>query len=346
MNEMEALTWASISCHVHSYISMVAEKDRLYHETPFADVSLITILIIRIVISGGEEEVDCMKTLDLGKVCILPKGAYAAGTSYNPLDVIQYNGSGYLVRKACKGITPTEGEYYMLLSKKGDQGPQGIQGIRGPQGNPGAIGAKGEKGDKGDIGARGATGPQGPAGKSATINGQNVLTIQGGSGVDVSLSGTTMTIQRAIGISDFVMIGSYNLASIPAVTSQGGDQHFSVQLQKQLCQYSEVFIFPSEVVASFNNDTDCNININFSNFDTCSFGFSSNPYTATNNNWIHITRINASYYFISLGTKKYELEKGLLSFSNLSCTTTAHGGTTGGNTPMKFTSGQLLILGR
>ena len=284
-----------------------------------------------------------MKTLDLGKVAISPKGIYDAGTTYHPLDLIQYNGNSYLVKNPVTGVTPSDGENYMLIAKKGDTGAKGDQG---PRGQPGVTGAKGEKGDKGDTGARGATGPQGPAGKSATINGQNVLTIQGGSGVDVSLSGTTMTIQRAIGISDFVMIGSYNLASIPAVTSQGGDQHFSVQLQKQLCQYSEVFIFPSEVVASFNNDTDCNININFSNFDICSFGFSSNPYTATNNNWIHITRINASYYFISLGTKKYELEKGLLSFSNLSCTTTAHGGTTGGNTPMKFTSGQLLILGR
>ena len=277
-----------------------------------------------------------MKTFDLGKVAITPRGSYDAGTEYHPLDLVQYQGSSFLVKDTITGVTPSDGTQYMLISKKGDiglKGDQGEPGMTGAKGDKGDTGATGPQGPRGIQGVKGATGPQGPAGKSATINGQNVLTIQGGSGVNVSLSGTTMTIQRAIGISDFVMIGSYNLASIPAVTSQGGDQSFSVQLQKQLCQYSEVFIFPSEVVASFNNDTDCNININFSNFDTYSFGFSSNPYKATNNNWIHITRINASYYFISLGAKKYELKKGLLSSSSLSCTTTAHGGTTGGEIP-------------
>lgn len=144
-----------------------------------------------------------MKTLDLGQVCILPKGVYSPETSYNPLDIVQYDGSGYLVRKACKGVTPAEGEYYMLLSKKGDQGPQGIQGIQGPQGEPGMTGAKGDKGDTGPKGDTGATGPQGlqgiqgPAGAAATINGYNAITIQGGEGVSVSQSGNVLTLNGA-----------------------------------------------------------------------------------------------------------------------------------------------------
>ena len=139
-----------------------------------------------------------MKTLDLGQVCILPKGIYSPETSYNPLDVIQYNGSGYLVMKTCKGITPSESEYYMLLSKKGDQGPQGLQGIQGPKGDKGDTGAKGDKGDTGPQGPQGvqgqqgipgATGPQGPSGASGIItgtytgNGQSSQTISVGASI-------------------------------------------------------------------------------------------------------------------------------------------------------------------
>lgn len=173
-----------------------------------------------------------MKTLDLGQVCILPKGIYSPETSYNPLDIVQYNGSGYLVRKACKGVTPAEGEYYMLLSKKGDQGPQGIQGIQGPQGEPGMTGAKGDKGDKGDTGARGpqgiqgvkgatgATGPRGPAGAAATINGYNTLTIRGGSGISVTQSGNALTIAAALASGAPLTgvaygIGTYGSATLP-----------------------------------------------------------------------------------------------------------------------------------
>ena len=100
-----------------------------------------------------------MKMVDLGKVAMIPKGNYSELVPYKPLDIITYQGSSYLVLKECIGQTPTEGEYYMLLSKKGDQGPQGLQGIQGPQGEPGMTGAKGDKGDTGPKGDTGATGP-------------------------------------------------------------------------------------------------------------------------------------------------------------------------------------------
>lgn len=59
-----------------------------------------------------------MKTMDLGKVAISPKGEYDAGTQYHELDIISHDGSSYLVLKDVLGITPAEGEYYQLMAKK------------------------------------------------------------------------------------------------------------------------------------------------------------------------------------------------------------------------------------
>lgn len=162
-----------------------------------------------------------MKTMDLGKVAISPKGEYDAGTQYHALDIISHDGSSYLVLKDALGITPAEGEYYQLMAKKGNDGAKGDQGPQGQPGVKGDTGAKGAKGDKGDAGARGATGP---AGVNATINGQTVLTIKGGSGINVSQSGNVLTIAEsvrssgkitAIGRGTFSSPGSTNLSFYP-----------------------------------------------------------------------------------------------------------------------------------
>lgn len=120
-----------------------------------------------------------MKTLDLGKVAIVPRGDYASETRYKPLDIVTHEGSAYLVLKDCTGVTPVTGEYYQLLSQ------------RGPQGE------KGEKGDTGPQGATGATGPKGATGASganATINGYNTLKLSVGNDLDSSRSGSTLKI--------------------------------------------------------------------------------------------------------------------------------------------------------
>lgn len=126
-----------------------------------------------------------MKTLDLGKVSISPKGIYDAETQYHPLDIVTNNGSSYLVLKDALGITPTEGEYYQLLSQKGKDGEKG---------DPGEKGDKGDTGPKGDTGARGATGS---SGSNATINGYNSITLKGGTGINVNQSGSTCTISQS-----------------------------------------------------------------------------------------------------------------------------------------------------
>lgn len=70
----------------------------------------------------------------LGKVSVVPRGEYAPQTTYQRLDVVQFEGSSYLVLKQVQGVSPTPGEHYTLLARKGDQGIQGPQGETGPQG--------------------------------------------------------------------------------------------------------------------------------------------------------------------------------------------------------------------
>lgn len=84
-----------------------------------------------------------MSTTILGKVACVPRGAYSSTATYNPLDIISYAGSSYLVITACSGITPPNTAYYMLLAERGAAGEDGV---------PGPAGATGSKGDKGDPG--------------------------------------------------------------------------------------------------------------------------------------------------------------------------------------------------
>ena len=57
-----------------------------------------------------------MVNQDLGRVCVVPRGAYDPEAAYTRLDAVSYNGSCYMVRKGCQGVTPSEGEYYMLMA--------------------------------------------------------------------------------------------------------------------------------------------------------------------------------------------------------------------------------------
>lgn len=101
----------------------------------------------------------------LGRVSLVPRGAYDPAIEYHWLDIVQYGGSSFLVLKEnITGVTPVDGTDYMLIAEKGDQGVQGTQGIQGIQGETGDKGDKGDKGDRGDKGEKGDTGDQGPQG--------------------------------------------------------------------------------------------------------------------------------------------------------------------------------------
>lgn len=47
-----------------------------------------------------------------GRVLIIPKGKYNAETQYESLDMVSHGGKGWVCKKTCIGIEPTEGEYW------------------------------------------------------------------------------------------------------------------------------------------------------------------------------------------------------------------------------------------
>ena len=61
-----------------------------------------------------------MSTINLGHVAILPKGEYAAGTSYSLLDCVSYNGSSYLSKIDSNTYIPTNATYWQKMAQKGD----------------------------------------------------------------------------------------------------------------------------------------------------------------------------------------------------------------------------------
>lgn len=80
----------------------------------------------------------------LGRVSLVPRGAYDAAAVYNRLDIVEHEGSGYLVlADGTTGVPPEAGPVYMLLSARGG---------RGDPGAPGTPGATGETGPQGETG--------------------------------------------------------------------------------------------------------------------------------------------------------------------------------------------------
>lgn len=81
----------------------------------------------------------------LGRVSLVPRGAYDASAVYNRLDIVEYEGSSYLVlADGVTGVTPVAGTEYMLVAEKGGKGDTGA---------PGAPGGKGDTGERGETGA-------------------------------------------------------------------------------------------------------------------------------------------------------------------------------------------------
>lgn len=80
-----------------------------------------------------------MTTSNLGRISIVPKGNWAAGT-YKALDLVRYNGSSYLAKGTTTAL-PTDTSAWALVVSDG------------------AVGATGNTGSTGATGATGATGP-------------------------------------------------------------------------------------------------------------------------------------------------------------------------------------------
>lgn len=62
-----------------------------------------------------------MASTNLGRVSIVPAGTYNENTPYVRNDIVTYNGSSYINRTPCTGITPSnDGTYWQLVASKGD----------------------------------------------------------------------------------------------------------------------------------------------------------------------------------------------------------------------------------
>lgn len=70
-------------------------------------------------------------SVSAGRVLPIPKGAYVAGTTYQMLDVVSYNGNAYVAKRQNTNVTPTDGADWMLLVQGG--------GVNSFNGRSGAV---------------------------------------------------------------------------------------------------------------------------------------------------------------------------------------------------------------
>lgn len=75
-------------------------------------------------------------TTALGRVQPLYKGAYIAGTVYNKLDNVLFNGGTYVSLVDNNTVNPSDTRYWQIIAQKGNDGPQGVQGATGSFGKP------------------------------------------------------------------------------------------------------------------------------------------------------------------------------------------------------------------
>lgn len=62
----------------------------------------------------------------LGKVAVTPKGTYNSSLSYEKLDIVTHDGASYIaIKDAPIGISPTDINYFQVLSSRGEKGDTG-----------------------------------------------------------------------------------------------------------------------------------------------------------------------------------------------------------------------------
>ncbi len=93
---------------------------------------------------------------------------YNSKTNYEAGNKVTFNGSSFVCRQNCIGVSPENEEFWLMIAARGYRGSKGNQG---PQGIRGEVGEKGEKGDKGDKGDQGERGERGLNGSVVPTNG-------------------------------------------------------------------------------------------------------------------------------------------------------------------------------
>src|SRR5262249_8304680 len=72
------------------------------------------------------------------------RGAFNAHKVYARLDIVEYDGAGYLARRDAPGGPGIPGNGWQLMSRSGRRGATGETGEVGPRGRKGERGARGE----------------------------------------------------------------------------------------------------------------------------------------------------------------------------------------------------------
>ena len=115
------------------------------------------------------------------------RGSWQSGSSYSLNDVVEYQGSAYVLTGTATGQNPTQDSYWQLLVAKGSIGATGVQGATGAVGATGigltgATGLRGATGALGGTGATGASGATGLTGLTGASGPRGATGIQGNQG--------------------------------------------------------------------------------------------------------------------------------------------------------------------
>ncbi len=58
-------------------------------------------------------------SVSAGRILPIPRGAYVAGTTYEMLDMVSYEGNGYIAKRQNRNVTPGENADWMLFASGG-----------------------------------------------------------------------------------------------------------------------------------------------------------------------------------------------------------------------------------
>ena len=131
----------------------------------------------------------------LGRVSLVPRGAYEDSAVYNRLDIVEHEGSSYLVlADGVTGVTPAAGPEYMLVAEKGGKGDTGA---------PGTPGGKGDTGERGETGV-GVQSVERTAGDGSpgTVDTYTITLTDG--------STSTFTVYNGADGTSFTVLGRYD----------------------------------------------------------------------------------------------------------------------------------------
>jgi hypothetical protein len=121
-----------------------------------------------------------------GRVALVPKGEWSQSVTYDKLDLVTYNGNTFIAYKSSVGVTPVDGDTWMLVLEGID--PQDIENI---------IDGTTPVGDSNKLGGKGASEYVQKTGDS-TIDGNIEMKSNGNAHRMFTMSNPLRTIQKVL----------------------------------------------------------------------------------------------------------------------------------------------------